>query len=126
MLFCKEFFLHSFNDMKWLIAKFTSTHVKFCKVIVRVNLLPIGKDLSVSSTSVKLVRIKLYLVEASGYPDESETTWLDETPGSCHGDQISPRVQHVTVSEKKEIGLLLLFRCNSPSPNIQAGNVAII
>jgi len=95
-----SFWLHPFNDMKWLVAKFASRYVKFCKVIVRVNLLPIGKDLRISSASVKLVWIELDLVEPSGDPNEGKTTWLDETPGSCHGDQISPRVQHITISEK--------------------------
>ena len=87
--------------MNWLIAPPTSVGVVVGPVGVRVDLLPVGEELGVGQWSVDLVGVEPDAIGASRDPDDPVATGFHQAPRSCHGYQVTPRVEHVTVPEKK-------------------------
>jgi hypothetical protein len=86
--------------MKRLVTKITTMLIVILKISFRVDLLPVGKQLGIGQGSVDLVGVEPYDVRSCGNSYQSQSSGFDQTPGSGHGDQITPRVQHVSISVK--------------------------
>jgi hypothetical protein len=76
--------------------RFENRHVR-----LRIELLPVGEDVRVQDGAVHLVRVKDDLVGTGGDADKGKTSGFDQTPGSGHRDQVTPRIEHVSVPETK-------------------------
>jgi hypothetical protein len=84
--------------MKRLITKITTMLIIILKISFRVDLLPVGKQLGIGQGSVDLVGVETDDVGSGWNSYQSQSSGFDETPGPGHGYQITPRVQHVSVS----------------------------
>ena len=106
--------------MQRLITVWAIWH-KFCHVGLRVDLLPVGEDVRVQDGAVHLVRVEDNLVGAGGDADKGKTSGFNQTPGSSHRDQVTPRIEHISVPitkkglerKTRKTGLYFLFK-NGP------------
>jgi hypothetical protein len=84
--------------MKRLVTKITAMLIVILKISFRVDLLPVGKQLGIGQGSIDLVGVEPDDVGSGGNSNQPQSSRFDQTPGPRHGYQITPRVQHVSVS----------------------------
>ena len=92
----------SFPDSYRLITKVNTPTIcfvsQFLGVYFCIELFPIGKHLVVENWSIIFVAIKTYLILCRRNTYKSSASWSQDTPGSSHGDYISPRIDLIAIS----------------------------
>jgi hypothetical protein len=88
--------------MKRLITKIATILIVILKISFCVDLLPVGKQLGIGQGSVDLVGVEPDDIGSGWNSYQPQSSRFDETPGSRHGDQITPWVQHIAISENNK------------------------
>ena len=86
--------------MQWLVAMVAALAV-LLHVRLRVNLSPIGEEVRVEERPVDPVAVVGDGVNgAGGHPDHGLATRPHRAPSAGHRDQVTPRVQSVTIPKE--------------------------
>ena len=86
--------------MQSLVAPGATVVVVPAEVGVRIDLLIVGEQLGVSLGSINPMSIVFNDVRARRDANNGPAAWLEETPGSGHGDQVAPWIELVTIPKK--------------------------
>ena len=128
----EKFQSESLQGVNGLVAPPAPGSVVHGEVGVGVDLLPVRKELSVGQGAVDLVRVEADAIRTCRDAHNPEARGLDEAPRSGHGNQVTPRVEHIAVSKeghslfkrslisriKVEIDTLVLYDLNISFLNI--------
>ena len=86
--------------MQSLVAPGATVVVVPAEVGVRIDLLIVGEQLGVGLGSINPMSIVFNDVRARRYANNGPAAWLEETPGSGHGDQVAPWIELVAIPKK--------------------------
>jgi hypothetical protein len=84
-----------------MVTMITASFVEFCKIIFCVNLIPISKCMSIGNRSIQFVRIENDCVRARWDTYKGTAARLNHAPGSGHGYEITPGIEHISIPENR-------------------------